>query len=563
MTRAARGTVRRWGAALGALAAATAVMLALREHLDKAHVALGYLLVVLGVSARAGRVIGLAVATAAFLAFNFLFLPPYYTLVIANPLDWLVAITFFVTSIVAAQLLYRAQATAEAATARATEVDRLATLGAETLGAPGAGEALRAIATVIRSALGVDTCEVYVRDAAGRLSRAAGASEEDAANAPAVPSDSLVRRVTDGGRSAVELSDGTVRLATTADAPRSLQPLGGPWRVVEAAGWQAAALQYAVGVSDDGRGPVRARLRRLVRGDAAPPLDVRAVLLPLVVRDHTVGVLRVASMSRLRLTPEQARLLVALAYYAALGVERVRLVESAERAEAERRLEQLRSALLMSVSHDLRTPLTTIKGIAHEVARGAPAARAAVIEEEADRLDALVGDLLDLSRIQAGAVRSQSAVNTVDELVGAALQRAAGALGARPVRVELPSDTMLAGWFDFTQTLRVVVNLLENAAKYAPPGAPVDVSAGRVGDRLTLAVMDRGPGVPNEEAERIFEPFYRPPGTPPDVRGTGLGLSIARGLVEAQGGRLRYAGRPGGGSVFTVELPAADVPESR
>jgi two-component system sensor histidine kinase KdpD len=503
---APRGSLRQWAGWLAALAALTVGMLLVRARLDKAHVALAYLIVVLGASAAAGRALGLTVVGAAFLAFNLLFLPPYYTLVIADPLDWLVLLAFLVTSVVAAQLLYRATATAAAATARAAEVDRLATLGAETLSAPGAVEALQAIVAVIRTAVGVDACEVFRPDGDGRPVRAAADGGERERG------EGLLAWVIANGRSAAELVDGTVRLAP-------------------AAGGGVAAVSV---------------------GEV-----VRALLLPLVVRDHTVGVLRIASGTGVALTAEAARLLAALAYYAALGVERVRLVESAERAEAERRLESLRSALLTAVSHDLRTPLTTIKGIAHEVAHGANPARAAVIEAEADRLNALVGDLLDLSRIQAGAVRPNVAVNTVDELLGAALQRAAGALGDRPVAVDLPPDDLLAGYFDFTQALRVLVNLLENAAKYAPPGTPVEVRARRDGDRLVLTVLDLGPGVPASERERIFEPFYRPPGTPPDVRGTGLGLSIARGLAEAQGGAVRYEPRPGGGSAFVLELPAA------
>ncbi|MGZ8492147.1 MAG: GAF domain-containing sensor histidine kinase, partial [Gemmatirosa sp.] len=304
------------------------------------------------------------------------------------------------------------------------------------------------------------------------------------------------------------------------------------------------------------------RLRGRLRGRpaTAPAAELRAVVLPLRVREHTAGVLRLASEDGVRLTPEQARLLMALAYYAALGVERVRLVESAERAEAERRVESLRSALLTAVSHDLRTPLTTIKGIAHEIAHGADPARAAIVEAEADRLDALVGDLLDLSRIHAGAVRPNVQVNTADELVGAALQRAAGALRGHRVEVDVPGDALLAGRFDFGQALRALVNLLENAAKYAPADAPIVVRVRREGERLSLAVLDRGPGVPPAERDRIFEAFYRPAGTPPDVRGTGLGLSIARGLAEAQGGTLRHAPRDGGGSAFVLELPATDAP---
>src|SRR5262249_40563413 len=207
-----------------------------------------------------------------------------------------------------------------------------------------------------------------------------------------------------------------------------------------------------------------------------------------------------------------------------------------------------------------RTPLTTIKGIANEIRHGANPENAAVIEKEADWLDGLVGDLLDLSRIQAGAVRPVLELNTLEDLVGAALRRAAAALQGRRVDVDSPSDELLSGVFDFTQSLRVLVNLLDNAAKYSAAGSPIDICLRRHGDRLLIDVMDRGPGIPEAEHQRIFESFYRPPGVPPDVRGHGLGLSIARGLAEAQGGTVQVAPRPGGGSIFTLELRAAPTP---
>ena len=182
-----------------------------------------------------------------------------------------------------------------------------------------------------------------------------------------------------------------------------------------------------------------------------------------------------------------------------------------------------------------------------------------MIVDEADRLNRLVNDLLDLSRIHAGAVRPALAVNTVDDLLGASLRAANGSLRERRVDIDVPHDALLAGTFDFTQTLRILVNLLDNAAKYSPPETAIDVRARWEGDRLVIEVMDRGGSVPEGERDRIFEPFYRPPGAPPDVRGHGLGLSIARGLAEAQGGSVRFAPRPGGGSIFALELPAADT----
>ena len=458
----------RWIGAFTALAVVTVGMVLVRPYLGEAHVALLFLLVVLFASSAGGRVLGLAIAGAAFITFNFFFLPPYSKLTIANPLDWLVLVTFLITSVVAAQLLYRANTEAEEARQRAEEIDRLATLGAETLNAPNAQDGLRAMVDVIRATLQVAECEVFE----GR---------EDIARL--MPSESA-----------------------DSQAPESTE-----------------------------------------------------VAVPLRVRGVPVGVLRVANPAGLTLTPERRRLLDALAYYAALGVERVRLTAAAEHAEAERRVEALRNALLTSVSHDLRTPLTSIKGIAHEIAEGADPSAASDIELEVDRLNVLIGDMLELSRIQAGAVRPGTEVETVDDLLGAALRQARSILRDRLVIVDV--DELLTGHFGFTESLRVMVNLIENAAKYSPPGEPITIRARRDGVWLSLEVQDRGPGVPEAERDRIFEPFYRPRGTPSDVGGTGLGLSIARGLAEAQGGRLRHEPREGGGSSFVFDVPAADDTE--
>ena len=547
MSRVTRRQRVMWLTWFGVLVVVGATMLVFRARLDKAHVALLFLLVVLGGSSAGGRALGIALAVGAFFAFNYFFLPPYLTFAIADPLDWLVLVTFLITSIVAAQLLYRATSTAETAMARAAEVDRLATLGAETLNLARPEDALRAILDVIRTTLGVVSCDVLVHGAgegfvtiahspAGvglaeqQLERNSGMSAPSAATAPhsvlgwpdttdTASAEGLVGWIFVHGRGAVELADGAIRIVD--DAP----------------------LETA----------------RPDRSD-----EVRALWIPLGVRKQTVGVLRVRTPGDLRLTLDQGRFLDALAYYVALGVERRRLVAEAERAESERRVEALRSALLTAVSHDLRTPLTTIKAIAHEIADGGPADRARVIEEESDRLDALVGDLLDLSRIQSGAIGPSAEVNTADDLIGAALRRADAVLRGHAVEVDVAGDDLLTGRFDLTNALRALVNLVENAAKYSPTGSPITIRARRSDDRLLISVLDRGPGVPTEERERIFEPFYRPAGTPPDVRGTGLGLSIARGLAVAQGGAVEFEARAGGGSVFTLVLPGAEsqVPDA-
>lgn len=358
----------RWLLWFGLLAASTLILVSFRSHLDKAHVALGFLLVVLGGSAAGGRALGLSLATTAFLAFNYFFVPPFETLVVANPLDWFVLGAFLITGAVAAQLLENERRQAALARERAAEIDRLAT-------------------------------------------------------------------------------------------------------------------------------------------------------------------------------------------------ERVRLIAAEAEAEALRRSDRLKDVLLASVSHDLRTPLTAIKAIANEIWRGGDPTRAFTIEQESDRLTALVNDLLELSQLTLGALSVTRALNTADDVVGAALERVEAVHRPDRITVRIASDgAILVGNFDFAHTMRALTNLLENALKYSPAGAQIQLEATRDGNVLRFVVEDRGPGVSPDDVEHIFEPFYRGSRVVDGVRGAGLGLAIARQLTEAQDGRLRYEPRPGGGSRFVLELPGVDAP---
>jgi two-component system sensor histidine kinase KdpD len=517
--------VLRWVAWLGILAVVTVVMFTLRPRLDKAHVALGFLIIVLGGSAAGGRALGVALALLSFFLFNYLFLTPYYTFIIGDPLDWLVLVAFLTTGVVAAQLLNRAQERAETARQRAIEVERLAALGSETLNAGRAEDALLAIAEVIRSTIGVDCCEVLV---------------------PRGTPPQLVALTRAGPCSDAGAADVT-----------------SPWSLaVWVAEKRAVAAERADGTKWIGAGELSDDLLRWPAEDT----EIRALLAPLIVRDRTVGVLRVSNARPFSLDSGRDQFLSALSFYAALGVERVQLVAEAERAEAFRQADTLKSALIAGVSHDLRTPLTTIKALAHSLGEaGSPEALA--IEEEADRLNRLVADLLDLSRLNAGAMPMRPEINAAEDLVGAALRRVSGAIDPKRIRVvadgalgNSASDPVLLGRFDFVQSLRALVNLLENADKYSPPGEPIDLSVTRLGDSLRFAVADRGPGVEVAEVTRIFEPFYRAPGVPPDAGGAGLGLAIARRLAAEQGGDVLYEARRGGGSVFTLTLPAAESP---
>lgn len=494
----------------------TAVLWAFRDTLDKAHMALAFLLVVLGGSARLGRTAGLALAVVCFFSFNFFLLSPHYTLAVADPLDWLVLLAFLITSAVAAQLLYRAQREAVNARQRAEEIDRLSTLGAETLNAGRAEEAVGAIANVIQRTLRITSCEVHVRDQEAGVFHCVALAPAGCAPVEPRP-DSLLPRVLDKGVLAFVRSNGTTEFVT-----------------LDARELSEALCAY---------------------GDAC------ILLIPLRVRGRGVGILRLANRETIRLDAAQARFAEVLAYYAALGVERVRLGAAAERADALREADRLKDALLASVSHDLRTPLTTIQALAHELG-AAGDDRALTIKKEADRLNRLVGNLLDLSRLNGGALPLFPELTPAEDLVGAALSSVSGAHIGREIHVTIDEQgSIIVGRFDFSHSLRALVNLLENALKYSPTNSPIELRVRRQEERIAFAVLDRGPGIPVMETTRIFEPFYRTAGAEPDVGGTGLGLAIARRLAEAQGGTVHYEPRPAGGSVFTLLLPAADPQE--
>jgi two-component system, OmpR family, sensor histidine kinase KdpD len=494
---------------LAVLAATTAILVPFRAELDKAHISLVLLLVVLGAGAQGGRVLGVGIGVASFLVFDWFFLPPFYTLVITNPLDWLVLFAFLATSIVAAQLLHREQEAARAAGARADDVDRLATLGAEALAAARAEDALAAVAAMIRESAGAASCSVYV--AADRGVRL-GARSPGEAGISAIPA--LVDWVANEGAPAAETSEGTSRLGRVGSPARALAHDGEP--------------------------------------------EIRSLLLPLSVRRQTVGVLHVEGLAAARLDDSQWRFLDALAYYAALGAERVRIAADVARVEALREADRLKDALIASVSHDLRTPLTTIKALAHQLGALGDE-RSQVIEEQADRLNRLVADLLDLSRLNAGAMPLHLEINAVDDLLSAAVQDTESRLDGRTLVTELAGGgAMLVGRFDLALSIRVLVNLIENAIKYSAPGTAITIAARTDGLRICVSVSDRGPGVPPGEDERIFTPFYRPSGARPDAGSAGLGLALARRMAEWQGGTVSYE-RTSDGSIFTLELPATDL----
>lgn len=292
---------------------------------------------------------------------------------------------------------------------------------------------------------------------------------------------------------------------------------------------------------------------------AVPRGPMKRIVRPLAVQDRIVGSLVLANDTPVALDSAQLRFLDAITYYAALAVDRARLVAEAEHAEALREADRLKDIVLASVSHDLRTPLTTIKALAQSAAMQGNKS-AAAIEEQADRLTRMVSDLLDLSRLKGGGFAVRPELNTAEDLIGAAVRQTRGLFGDRPLRTVIDLDSpALIGHFDFAQSLRVIGNLLENAARYSPPAEPIELGARREGDQLVFTVADRGPGIGDDDVTRVFEPFFRSKNATPDAGRAGLGLSIARTLARMQGGDVTYARRPGGGSVFSLRLPATEL----
>lgn len=319
----------------------------------------------------------------------------------------------------------------------------------------------------------------------------------------------------------------------------------------------AEVIRTTLGVSHCSIEPTSQSTQR--EWSATPDGRVERVVLPLTVQDRVVGVMRLGTETPVRLDDAQRRFLEAITHYAALAIDRVRLVAEAEHAEALREADRLKNIVLASVSHDLRTPLTTIKALAQSEALQGNDAGAA-IEEQADRLTRLVSDLLDLSRLKAGGFAANPEINTAEDLIGAAVRQTRGLFVDRPLRTVIDLDSpALLGRFDFAQSLRVLCNLLENAARYSPAHEPIELAARRDGEVLMFTVSDRGPGVCEDDLPTIFEPFHRARNAPPDAGRAGLGLSIARTLAELQGGTVTYAPRSGGGSVFSLRLPAIEV----
>jgi two-component system, OmpR family, sensor histidine kinase KdpD len=305
--------------------------------------------------------------------------------------------------------------------------------------------------------------------------------------------------------------------------------------------------------------------------DVLPGIATR--YLPLRTARGVLGVLAVRpSEPGAALSPERRRLLEVFASLAALAIERAQLAEEARQAQVLQATEKLQSALLDSISHDLRTPLVTITGaltalddearadVASTVQLNAAARRGLLTgaREETERLNRLVGNLLDIARLEAGAVRVAPVPSDVEALIGSALDRLGNRLADRPVTVDV-ADPIRFVPMDATLMVQVLVNLLDNAVKHGLSGTPIEVHVGSTPAGLAISVADRGPGVPEADLAHIFDKFHQVQrrGGP---SGTGLGLAVCKGIVEAHGGRISARNRAEGGLEVTLLLPTGPEP---
>jgi len=334
-----------------------------------------------------------------------------------------------------------------------------------------------------------------------------------------------------------------------------------PRFIVECFGVEAAAVSLPsrpdIYRSSPDRNVLQAHDMQLVtmRGEAKIDTSERVAVVPLRMGLRVVGSLGISGALLSRETLE------ALSGLVAIAIERAGAVEKLSKTEAARQSEQLRSALLDSVTHEFRTPLTAIKASATSLlsdpalGSGQRLELLTVINEESDRLNRLVGEAAEMAQLDAHQVELQVSPNSMQDAVECAVAESKAVLARHRVETQLPAD-LPAVRMDVARISEVLTQLLENAAKYSPPDSPIYITAEAKDHKVMTSVSDRGPGIDDFEQSLIFEKFYRGRNQRLQIQGSGMGLAIAKAIVEAHGGQIGVTSQPGHGSVFYFTLPA-------
>ncbi len=509
------------------------------------NISIVYLLVVLALASTRGRYASILASLVAFLSFDFFLVPPLYVFTINRVEEWIALFVFLVTAILTSQLAVSLRKRALEASRRERETRILYDLVRVTNLEAEPERQLHTIAQAVVDVLspwGVHDCAILLPDSTGTLQIHASAYQPTEEIALSSDEKAIGSWVMSHGRTMGLYDDATLASTTSA-------------RFVQ---------HVIVHSTEEGRA-----VRRSLR------------LIPLKLGEKVIGVLRLRVLDNPHMLMQEERLeegrsragaptsffWTFLNQVTAL-IERARLQHENLRIEVLQRTDALRAALLSSVSHDLRTPLTSIKASASSLLqediewnKEERRSFAQAIEHEADRLNRLVGNLLDMSRIEEGALKPEKEEYSLAALIHDVLGRLEPLLRGRDVLTHLPPDDLLLVEVDYLQIDQVLTNILENAVRYTPAGSPIEVSAHVKGDRVEVSVADRGPGIPTNDLTRVFDKFYRvehdqhAAGMP---RGSGLGLAVCKGLVEAHGGRIWAEPRDGGGLVIFVKLPVVE-----
>ncbi len=495
-----------WGAAICALAAVVAAPL--YPTFELPNIVMIFLLAVVIVAVRCGRGPAVMASFLSVAEFDYFFVPPRFSFAVSDVQYLLTFGVMLVVALIAGQLTAGLQYQARVATGREARVRALYELARELSGALLTEQVAKICERFVAAEFGARSLLLHT-DGEGRV-LAPSAGEGTAAGASAT------------GRPVLAVEIGIAQWALDHG---------------ESAGLGTNTLP------------------------ASPVLYV-----PLQAPMRVRGVLAMEPLATTRLLgPEQGRLLETVARLIAIALERVHYVEVAQHTTLQMESERLRNSLLAAISHDLRTPLTALVGLADslELTQPPPSPQqSSIIErirEQARRLRSLVENLLDMARLQAGRVALNRQWHSLEELVGTSLDAMRGVLGQRPVRVAVPADLPLVE-MDAALMERVLCNLLENAAKFTAPRSAIDIGARTEPGRVTIYVEDQGPGLPPGREEEIFEKFERgdrESATP----GVGLGLAICRAIVQAHGGTIRAQNRAAGGARFVLELPLGTAPK--
>jgi two-component system, OmpR family, sensor histidine kinase KdpD len=466
------------------------------------NVNLVFLTAVVGVAVRYGLLPSLVASVAASLCYNFFFLPPIYTFTITDPTNVVAFFFFIVMAVIVSNVAARVRTQAVAAVSRARTTESLYAFSRKLAGAGTLDDVLWA--TAYQAALMLKVRVVLLLPENDTIAVKAGYPPEDT------------------------LDEADLAAARWA------------WQSNRAAG----------------------------RGSDTLP-GAKRLFLPMHTGRGAVGVVGLDSdKSGPLLTPDRRRLLDALMDQAAVAVERVRLVEDLDRAKRTVETDRLRSALLTSISHDLKTPLagilgaaSALRGLAGALDEHAKSDLVATIIDEAERLNRFIANLLDMTRLESGAIVPNSALHDLGESVGSSLERTSKILARHQVEVDVAKNLPMVE-IDPVLFEQVLFNLLDNAAKYAPAGTTVRIQSWRDRDSIGLQVLDEGEGILPGDLEQIFDKFYRARKVDQVRAGTGLGLAISRGFIEAMHGTISAANRTDRtGAVFTIRLPVPPQPQ--